>query len=417
MLMQGSPPAPDDRVTLANWQDPPFNRWAFSHMRELVPTQRIRRGYEVSPQFAHVLADIGETPVHLIDGSEVSANTVFDQTYTDAYVIMRNGVIVAESYSDRTHLDTPHLLMSVTKSIVGCVAANLIERGVLALDEPLTTYVPEFEGSGYAQATVRNLLDMRSGIKFSEEYTNPDAEVRVMEEAFGWRPASEREVPNSIYDYLRTLDQHDEHGGAFDYRSCETLALGWICERAGGAKMADLISNLIWQPLRADWNAEMTCDSVGTGIHDGGMCATVRDLARFGQMLLAGGMSLGGEQVVPGDWLRSIWTVDPDIRDAFDRSEAGPFMPGGWYRNQFWFLPRAHGDVLLALGIYGQMLYVNPGTGTVAAKFSTWPTAQSGEMLQNTIRTFDAIGAQLAGLAPDRARHDGPPGIAAGLSR
>jgi len=415
--MQGSPPEPEDRVTLANWQDPPFNRWAFSHMRELVPTRRIRRGNELSPQFKNAFQDITNVLVHRTDGSEVTAQTVFDQTYTDAYVIMRDGAVVAESYSERTHFDTPHLMMSVTKSVVGCVAANLIEQGLLGNDEPLTTYVPEFEGSGYAEATVRNLLDMRSGIKFSEEYTNPDAEVRVMEEAFGWRPASEREVPSSIYDYLRTLDQKDAHGGAFDYRSCETLALGWICERASGKKMADLISDLIWQPLHADRDAELTVDSLGTGIHDGGMCGTVRDLARFGQMLLSGGVSIGGEQVVPGDWLRSTWTVDPDIRDAFDRSDAGPFMPGGWYRNHFWFLPRAHGDVLLALGIYGQMLYVNPGTGTVAAKFSTWPTAQSGEMMQDTIRTFDAIGAQLAGLEPNRARHDGPPGIAAGLSR
>jgi CubicO group peptidase (beta-lactamase class C family) len=415
--MQGFPPSPDARVTLANWQDPPFNRWAFSHMREIVPTQLIRRGYEMSPQPAEEYRDIGDVQVHRVDGSDVSVNTVFEETYTDALIILHDGKVVSESYSGETNFDTPHLMMSVTKSIVGAVAANLIESGYLHYDEPLTKYVPEFEGSGYAEATVRNLLDMRSGIKFSEEYTNPDAEVRVMEEAFGWRPASEREVPNSIYDYLRTLDQKDDHGGAFDYRSCETLALGWICERAAGEKMASLISRLIWVPMRADWNAEMTCDSLGTAIHDGGMCATVRDLSRFGQMLLSGGVSLGGEQVVPADWLRTTWTVDPDIRDAFDRSDAGPYMPGGWYRNHFWFLPRAHGDVLLALGIYGQMLYVNPGTKTVAAKFSTWPDAQSSQMMHDTIRAFDAIGARLAGLEPERSRHDGPPGIAAGLSR
>ena len=125
-----------------------------------------------------------------------------------------------------------------------------------------------------------------------------------------------------------------------------------------------------------------------------------------------------GGQVVPAEWLRASWTVDPDIRDAFDRSVSGPFLPGGWYRNQFWFLPRDHGDVLLCLGIHGQMLYVSPGTGTAAAKLSTWPDAQSPAMLHDTLRAFDAIGATLAGLAvEDATRRHGPPGVAAGLSR
>lgn len=238
-----------------------------------------------------------------------------------------------------------------------------------------------------------------------------------MEEAFGWRPASERQVPASIYEYLRTLEQANEHGGAFEYRSAETLVLGWACERAAGARMSDLLSELIWIPMGADWDAELTCDSVGTGIHDGGMCATARDLARFGQTLLTGGLAATGRQVVPEDWLHASWSVDPDIRDAFSHSDSEPFLPGGWYRNKFWFLPREHGDVLLCLGINGQMLYVNPGTQTVAAKLSSWPDAQSPTMLHDTLRAFDVMGARLADLAPGRATHEGPPGVAAGLSR
>jgi hypothetical protein len=126
--------------------------------------------------------------------------------------------------------------------------------------------------------------------------------------------------------------------------------------------------------------------------------------------------------VIPADWLASSWNVDAEITDAFAQSASAPFMAGGWYRNQFWFVPRPHGPVLLCLGIYGQMVYVNPATRTVAAKLSSWPVAQSAAMLHDTLRAFDTIGATLAGMTLEAAAGEpphptGPAGIAAGLSR
>jgi len=121
--------------------------------------------------------------------------------------------------------------------------------------------------------------------------------------------------------------------------------------------------------------------------------------------------------VVPEEWLRASWRVDVDIRDAFQNSASGPYLPGGWYRNQFWFVPRQHGDVLLCLGIHGQMVYVNPGTATVAVKYSSWPDAQSPAMLHDTLRAFDAVGAALAALPAPGATRPGVPGIVAGMSR
>jgi hypothetical protein len=133
-------------------------------------------------------------------------------------------------------------------------------------------------------------------------------------------------------------------------------------------------------------------------------------------MLSAGG-EVSGRRAVPQAWLRGSWMVDQDVRAAFERSAAGPFLPGGWYRNQFWFLPRPYGDVLLCLGINGQMLYVQPGTGIVAAKLSSWPDAQAPVLLHDTLRAFDAVGATLAGLPPIGGIEPGVPGVAAGLTR
>jgi CubicO group peptidase (beta-lactamase class C family) len=418
MLMQGFPPPKDDQVTLANWQDAPYNRWSFSHMRELVSTQRISRGATPVTPLPADPQPLGEVAVHRVDGSETDVDAVLDDTYTNAVVILHGGRAVLERYAGEAGPETPHLLMSISKSVVGCVAGNLIDRGLLSAGHLVTDHVPELEAGGYRGASVRDLLDMRSGIAFSEEYTNPDAEVRVMEESMGWRPASRHDAPSSLYAYLTTLGRAGEHGGVFDYRSCETDVLGWVCERAAGTRMADLVAELVWAPMGAEHDAEVTCDRLGTAIHDGGICATARDLARFGAMLLDDGEAADGRRVVPADWLRASWTIDPDIRDAFDRSASGPFLPGGWYRNQFWFLPREHGDVLLCLGIYGQMLYVSPGTGTVAAKLSSWPDAQAPALLHDTLRAFDAVGATVAGLPAEQGtRWHGLPGVAAGLSR
>jgi len=416
MLMQGFPPPVDARVTLANWQDPPFNRWSFSHMHELVPTQVISRGGgPVTPLISDPLA-LGGIGVHRVDGAAATVDQVLDDTYTDAAVIVHGGRVVLERYAGETGASTPHLLMSITKSVVSCVAGNLVERGLLSPAHLVTDYVPELEHTGYRGAKLRDILDMRSGVEFNEDYTDAAAHVRVIEQAMGWRPASDRKVVPSMYAYLMTLGESGPHGGVFDYRSCETDVLGWACERAAKTRMADLISELVWSPMGAERDAEITCDGVGTAIHDGGMCAAARDLARFGEMLLAGG-EVTGRRVVPASWLRESWTGSPDIRDAFARSVSGPYLPGGWYRNKFWFVPREHGDVLLCLGIYGQMLYVDPATGTVAAKLSSWPDAQSAAMLHDTLRAFDAAGAALAGIAADdqKGRY-GPPGVTADLS-
>jgi CubicO group peptidase (beta-lactamase class C family) len=258
--------------------------------------------------------------------------------------------------------------------------------------------VPEVKRSGYGGATVRDLLDMRTGVRFSEEYTDPEAEVRVMERHMGWSPPGEAGTLGA-YAYLATLGTEAEHGGDFTYRSADTDMLGWVCERAAGARMADLISDLIWKPLGTEFDADITCDVAGSAVHDGGISATTRDLARFGEMLLRDG-TVAGTSVVPARWLRESRAIDPDLRSAFAASDSEPFLPGGWYRNQFWFVPGVSGDVLMCLGIHGQMVLVDYPTATVAVKFSTWPDAQNPNYLVDTIRAFTAAGRHLVGLDP-----------------
>jgi CubicO group peptidase (beta-lactamase class C family) len=282
----------------------------------------------------------------------------------------------------------------VSKSIVGCVAGVLVAQNLLDPHAAVTHYVPEVAESGYRGASVREVLDMRTGIEFRETYLAPDSEVRLMERSMGWAPAMADDPPGA-YAYLATIRSEGPHGGAFTYRSADTDMLGWVCERAAGERMADLISRLIWQPMGAQFDAEITCDRVGTAVHDGGISATLRDLARFGLMILKDGR-VEGTQVTPAEWLANAFDPAPSVREAFAHTDNEPMLPGGWYRNQFWLFRPESDPILLCLGIHGQLVFVDRASRTVIVKLSCWPDAQNPDYLANTLRACLAIASELS---------------------
>ena len=385
-------PAPESQVTLANWQDPPFNRWAFRHMRELIPSHPIPAGR--SAPLAAASRPVGNPPVVRLDGSASTLEDVLADTYTDAFLVVHDGQVVAERYDAGMTAGTRHLIMSVSKSILSCVVGVLVDRGLLDLRALVTTYVPEVSGSGYAGATIRDLLDMRTGVAFRETYTAPDAEVRIMERSMGWRPAQPGDLPGA-YPYLATLGSAGPHGGEFSYRSADSDMLGWACERASGVRIADLVSALIWQPIGAERDAEITCDPLGSAIPDGGISATARDLARFGQMLVDDGVAQE-RTVVPQAWLADVRRPEPGVREAFAVTDNEHVLPGGWYRSQFWVIPGSDGPVLVCLGIHGQLIYADRAARTVVVKLSSWPDAQNTAYLLDTLRSCAAVAARLS---------------------
>ena len=182
-------------MTLGNWQEPPFNRWSFQHLREIVPTQRITRGARAK---ALELSDnppaLDHIAVTRLGAGPSTVGEVLADTWTDAVIVLHDGQVVLERYFGQMRANTPHLLMSVSKSIVGCLR-NPRRQAPPGPEAPITQYVPEIAGSGYDGATVRHLLDMRTGVAFSEAYEDPNAEVRVIERHMGWRPGSEARAP------------------------------------------------------------------------------------------------------------------------------------------------------------------------------------------------------------------------------
>ena len=391
------PPLPDG-ISLDNWLSAPYSQWSFQHVEDFVPTAVISRGTGPAATLPAAGAPVAEIPLTRTDGLATTVGAVMATTATDGWAVAYRGSMLAEEYLDGLTAQTRHLLFSVSKSLVAAVVGALHGAGAIELDAPVTAYVPALANCGYAGATVRHLLDMRSGIAFSDDYLHPTAEIHLLDESMGWAPKSSPDVPATLCDFLLTLRQKSAHGGPFEYRSCETDVLGWICEVAGGQRMPELMSELLWSRIGAQCDATIGVDTAGTGLFDGGINACLTDMIRFGSLFLRDGVSLTGQQVVPEGWIADTLDGGPDSREAFAASPDDTRMPGGMYRNQVWF-PYPGRNVVLCQGMCGQMIYVNRAAEVVAAKLSTQPDSQDPQTLFDTLRAFDAVAHELAGIA------------------
>jgi CubicO group peptidase (beta-lactamase class C family) len=374
-LMTGAPPFPPQaRVTLANWQDPPFNRWAFQHIRELIPTARIARRGPVWP-LPRAERDVLDFRFRSED-RELTIAEMVEESFTDGFLVLHQGQIVAEHYFNGMAPDVPHLLMSVSKSVTSAVAGVLAGAGALTVAAELQESVPELRGSSFEGATVQDLLDMRAGTRFDENYDNLESDVRTYERVYLWRPDDGSPRPQDALGYFATLPNDGPHHGPFRYRSILTDVLAWVIERAAGERLHELMSRVLWQPMGAEFDAEITVDAHGNPMADGGVCATLRDLARFGQMFLQRGRA-ADRVIVPEAWIDDTIRGAPDGPQAFASGDGSPgYPPGAHYRNCWWVrdpgLPFFH-----ASGINGQHVFVHVPSQTVVVKLSTWPSALS----------------------------------------
>ncbi|WP_241007992.1 serine hydrolase domain-containing protein [Mycobacterium kubicae] len=381
---------------MANWLSPPYAQWSFQHVADMVPTAMISRRTGPVASLPAATAPVAEIPVTSTNGTTTTVGAVMATTATDGWAVAHRGSLVAEEYCAGMVAQTRHLLFSVSKSLVAAVVGALHGAGVIDLEAPVTAFVPALATCGYNGATVRHLLDMRSGIAFSENYADPAAEIHLLDQAVGWAPKSRPDAPATVREFLLTLRRKSAHGGPFQYRSCETDVLGWICEVAAAQRMPDLMSDLLWSRIGAQADATIGVDPEGTGFFDGGINACLTDMIRFGSLFLRDGVSLTGQQVVPPAWIADTLDGGPDSRRAFAASPDDNEMPGGMYRNQMWF-PYPGNNVVLCQGMCGQMIYINRAAQLVAAKVSAQPDSHEPHLL-DTLRAFDAVAQELSGV-------------------
>lgn len=346
-LMSGFPPAPDQHVTLANWRKSPFSSWAFSNVRQLMPTAPIRAGASSSPLIDDP-RNIDAVAFEGLDGKETTVREARLASYTDGMIVLRGGRIVSEWYHNSLDAQTPHLCFSVSKSVLGTLAGALVDREMIDPDDAVTDYLPEVKGSAYEGATIRHLLDMTVGTSCSEEFNIPSPDLLRYRAATGWDPHQPGNPLPDLRAFLATIPTGgDPHGTTFNYVTPNTDTLGWLFERASGMPYAKLLGELLWAPMGAETEANMTLDRLGMARPGGGISATLRDLARFGEMMRRRGFA-NGRQVVPG------WWVD-DIRrngsaEAWQRGSLTEAFPIARYRSKWYNLGDLSGTTFFGVG-------------------------------------------------------------------
>lgn len=394
--MQGNPPPPDKRIdgSKGDNQRFPMTRWAFSHMREFLPTQRVSRGSgEASPLPRALRDDIdGVTFTPLGGGATMTWRQSLDANFTDSIIVLHKGRVVYERYSGVSAPDTRHIAFSVTKSFVGTIAEMLIEEGKLDEKALVSRYLPELADSGFGNATVRQVADMTTAIDYSEDYTDTGAGIAdlVRANGYGPRPAG-YDGPRDIFAYLPTIRAAGSHGTAFTYRTVNTEVLGWLVARAEGKRLADVLSQRLWQPLGMECDADwIAADSTGAPFAGGGLNPCLADLARFGEAMRNEGR-VDGRQVIPAAVVQRIAAGGP--REDFAKASY-PSLPGWSYRSQWWVSHNPHG-AYTARGIHGQAIYVDPKAEMVIARFGSHPIAANSMFDDTSLPAFHALAEHL----------------------
>jgi len=386
-LMQGSPPPAERQVSLANWRLPPFNRWAFSRVRELIPTAAT--GAAGTPPPTCEARDLDGLAIARRDGGSVQFGDWLGETFTDGLAVMKDGRLLAELYPGDLGPGRPHIVFSVSKSITAIAAGVLAGQGLIDPEWPVTRLIPEARASAYGDATIRHVLDMTVSVAFDEDYLDPMSAFARYREAMMWNPPSGGEAkPGDLRGFLLSLDKGaGEHGDAFHYVSPNSDLLGWLLERASGRRYADLVSDLVWTPMGASHEASVTLDSFGAARAAGGISVGLTDLARFGELVRNHGAA-GGRQVCPAGWIEDLWSGG-DQR-AWLAGDMTTLFPEGRYRSKWYFSGNDHNS-LAAIGIHGQWIWIDPQARVVIAKLSSQPLPADDGLDLLTIAGLDAI--------------------------
>lgn len=396
--MRGSPPPPDRIIGFGDSQAFTFPqlRWSVCHMQQLMPTRAVSRGLgPIRPLPRRLRADLDAVRFLPTGSSQpMSWRQSLAANFTDGLMVLHRGVVVYETTNGCLSPEGRHAAMSLTKSLVGLLGETLVAEGALREMARVDTLIPELRNSGFGGATVRQVLDMTTGLDYSEDYSDPAAGVWQHAAAGNALPKpAAYSGPRTYFQFLETVGQRGMHGASFGYKTVNTDVLGWLISRATGSTLTEVMAERLWSRLGADFDGYFTVDSIGTPFAGGGFNASLRDMARVGQLLLDGGR-VGDDQVIPAAVIRSI--RQGGDRAAFARAGYGQLR--GWsYRGMWWVSHDAHGT-FMARGVHGQSLWIDPTTQVVIARFATHPTASNAANDATTLPAYAAISRHLQAL-------------------
>lgn len=382
------------RWTIDNWDEGgPLMRYVFLNMSEFWNHSMIKRGGPVRTLPENFRPEVANFLTRTERGEMTLDAYVNDSTVNGA-LVLHEGRIVYESYP-RMLPDDKHLYMSVSKPFASTLIAILEDRELVDVTKPVETYLPELAGSGWEGVPVIDILDMASGIACLEgedgAYTDPDTCYYHYEAALGWLRPTEATM-DSPYAYIASLDSHRPSGEAFEYTSPDTFVLGWLAERITGKRLADVLSEEIWQPMGAESDAIIAAPKRGIPIMHGGMSSTLRDMARFGLLFTPSGRT-GAHPVISDTYLEKIQSGGrPELFNSA-RTDSPPVVDGELPRHNTyqWDFVMDDGDMFKS-GYGGEGLYVSPSRDLIVAYFATFEEDRAEHEMTNISRQLAKSG-------------------------
>ena len=293
------------------------------------------------------------------EGEQLNLLEGLDHFHTDGLIILHDGKMLFEKYWNGNTKDSKHIAFSVSKSYLSALFGIAIEEGLIkSIDDNVSIYLDDFEGTGYEDVKIKNLLQMSSGIEFNEDYADPNSDIN--------RFARATAKGSSFRDFAKTLKNGKKQGTYNHYVSLDTQVLGMILESVTDMPLREYLYKRIWSKIGTESDAYYIADKTGTDMALGGLNATLRDFSKFGQLYLNEG-SWDGEQIVPKSWVVKSHTPDaPHLMP-----NAGDLSSSEWGYGYQWWIP---GDPLTdytAHGIFNQFIYVDPVSNVVIAKTSS----------------------------------------------
>jgi CubicO group peptidase (beta-lactamase class C family) len=385
-------------LSLANWRQSPLSKWSFQHIRELLPTENIPTG---SSPTALTLNNNPLIDSIQFEGPESAQESnrapwtiqqLCEASNGSALLISHNGKLVHEWYAHDSAAHNPHILFSVSKSIIGTLTGIFVDSGQLEVTAKVTRYVPEAMQSGFADCTIQQLLDMTTSLDFEDFTENPSSKVAQYWASTGWNPPIDNQSNSGLHNFLLSLNSGSSpHGFRYQYQSPNTDLLGWVLERISGQTIASLLSNLIWQPLQTEMDAYITVDQKGAARSAGGICTLPRDLLRFGDMMLNQGR-VGNRQVIPQQWIQDCFSGGD--KKPWQNGNSSERFPEGGYRN-CWYQIGNQNAALAAIGLHGQWLYLDPVANITIVKTSAQTDPLNDLYGPIHIAAFEALCRQL----------------------
>ena len=307
--------------------------------------------------------------------------------YTDGMLILHKGNIIYERYKGCLTEHTNHAAMSMTKSVTGLVAEILVANGQLDENEMVVNIIPALKESAFADATVRQVMDMTTALDYSEDYSNPQADIwQYSYAANPMQKPNDYVGPVGYFEYLQTVRKQGEHGTAFGYKTVNSDVLGWLIAKTTSRPFDEVVSELIWQKLGMEHDADINVDGLSTPFAGGGLSATLRDLGRLGQMMLENGKS-GGQQVIPRKAIESI--TNGGDKQAFEKGGFST-LEGGSYRSMWWVFHNHH-NAFAARGVHGQTIYIDPKANMVIVRLASHPNAKNAVIDPTSLPAYQAV--------------------------